>query len=439
MAIPRRKFLAAAGTGSLLIVSPSAAWSYAANEKLNTALIGVGGRGGAHLGVVASQNLVAVADCDEKRMAGALKKSTQTRAYTDYRKLFDAHQDLNAVFVAAPDHHHFLASMLAIEHGAGVYTEKPLVHSVYEARRLTEFARKKKVATQLGNQGHSGEGCRRLCEVVWGGVLGDVTEVHCRTTWAFSAGIKVAAEPKPVPPGLDWDVWCGPAPMRPYQDRIHPFDWRGWLDYGTGALGDQGCHVMDAAYWALKLAEADSFEVSAETSADNGPLFPLWSVVTYKFPARAGMAPVTVKWFLGGKSPPKPPEMEEKRGIPGHGAIIYGTKAITYTDQYCGGVRLIPESRHQQATFPPVSLPRVKGGHQGSFLEACKGGPPAASNFDYAGPLNEIILVGNIALRVKKPFTWKMKAMQALNCPEADALVRRDPRKGWEFGYDRPI
>ncbi len=434
-ALSRREFLAATGAGSLLIVSPSAAWSYAANEKLNTALIGVGGRGGAHIGVAGSENFVAMADCDERCMTTARTQYPKTRAYTDYRKLFDAHKDLNAVFVATPDHHHFLASMLAIEHGAGVYTEKPLTYSVWEARRLAEFARKKKVASQLGNQGHSGEGCRRLCELVWGGVLGDVTEVHCRTNWAFSAGIRVAKEAQTLPAGLDWDAWCGPAPTRPYQGGIHPFSWRGWFDYGTGALGDQGCHVMDAAFWALKLAEADSVEVLAETSADNGPLFPLWSIVTYKFPTRAGMAPLTLKWFLGEKLPPRPPEMEASRAILDHGSYYYGTKGVTYTDQYCGGVRIIPESKHKDTIYPPKTVPRSKAGHQGDFINACKGGPPAGSNYDYSGPLAEVVLLGNIATRIKKPFTFKLRQQKAVNCPEADALVKREPRKGWDFGY----
>ncbi|MGA2616065.1 MAG: Gfo/Idh/MocA family oxidoreductase [Thermoguttaceae bacterium] len=435
LTVHRRKFLAATGAGSLMIVSPSAVWSYSRNEKLNCALVAVGGRGGAHIGCCAGQNFIAMAECDERQMAGARKQYPQTKAYTDYRKLFDAHKDLNAVFVGTPDHHHFPASMRAIDVGAGVYTEKPLTYSVWEARRLAEFARKKKVATQLGNQGHSGEGCRRLCELVWGGVLGDVTEVHCRTNWAFSAGIQVAKEPQKVPAGLDWDVWCGPAPMRPYQGGIHPFSWRGWFDYGTGALGDQGCHVMDAAFWALKLAEADSVEVSAETSEDNGPLYPLWSIVTYKFPARAGMVPLTLKWFLGNKLPPRPPQLEPERGNMDHGTYYYGTKGVTFTDQYCGGARIIPESKHKETKYPAPTLPRAKHGHQEAFLNACKGGEPACSNFDYSGPLAEIVLLGDIATRIKKPFTFRLKELKAVNCPEADALVKREPRKGWEFGY----
>ncbi len=433
--IRRRSFLAAAGASSLLIVSPRSAWSYAANEKLNTALIGVGGRGSAHIGVAAGQNFLAMADCDEGCLAAARQTYPKTKTYHDYRKLFDAHKDLNAVFVATPDHHHFPASMLAIEHGAGVYTEKPLTHSVWEARRLAEFARQKKVATQLGNQGHSDEGCRRLYELIWGGGLGDVTEVHCRTTWAFSAGIQVAKNAEPIPANLKWEVWCGPSPMRPYQGGLHPFSWRGWLDYGTGALGDQCCHVMDAAYWALKLAEADAVEVSAETSAPNGPLYPLWSIITYKFPARAGMVPLTLKWFLGEKAPPRPPELEPGRKIPDHGAFYYGTKAVTFTEQYCDGARIIPESKHKKTIYPPKSLPRSPAGHQGDFLNACKGGPPAGSNFDYGGPLTEIALWGNIALQIKKPFTFLRKQGKAVNCPEADALVHPAPRKGWDFSY----
>jgi predicted dehydrogenase len=432
----RRDVLRRTGAvGAFLILSPSAVRTYAANEKLDMAVIGVGGRGGGMAGQAAGQNLVAVCDCDPSKAEGFKKKHPALKVYTDYRRMFEQEKTLNAVGVATPDHHHFLASMMAIDKGLAVYCEKPLTFSVWEARRLAEFARQKKVATQLGNQGHSGEGWRRLCEVIWAGLLGDVTEVHCRTTWAFSKGT-VADGPQPAAPAnLDWDAWIGPAPMRPYHSRLHPFWWRGWLDYGTGALGDQGCHVADGAFWALKIAQADSIEVSAESTPDNGPLYPISSTVTYKIPARAGMVPLTLKWFLGDHQPPRPKEMEEKRGFPGHGAIYYGTKAITYSEQYGGGIRIIPESKHKATTYPAATLERIKGDHWSNFIAAAKGGPPACGNFDYGGPLTELALLGNIAIRIGKPFTWNVKDLKAVNCPQADALVKRDPRKGWDFGY----
>jgi len=439
--ITRRSFLKrSACAGALIIVGPGAARTYAANEKLNAALIGVSGRGEAHVGSCARENFVAMCDCDEKRMAKAAKEHPQTKTYADYRKLFDAHKDLNAVCVAAPDHHHFLASMLAIEVGAGVYTEKPLTHSVWEARKLAEFARKKKVASQCGNQGHSGEGCRRICEYVWSGTLGDVTEVHCCTVHGgkrglWAQGMDRPKETPPVPAGLDWESWIGPAPMRTYHKGLHPFYWRGWQDFGTGGLGDQACHVMDAAFMALKLAEAESVDVSAECTPVNKESYPVGAVVTYKFPARGKLAAATLKWFLGDKTPPRPQELEAERNMPEHGTLYYGSKAIMMSGQYCDGVRIIPETKHKATPVPPVTLPRVQGGHWEDFVRACKGGPAASSNYDYSGPLTELALLGNIAIRTGKGFTWKVKEMKAVDCPEADALVKRDPRKGWDFGY----
>ena len=265
--IHRRSFLAATGASSLMIVSPRSVWSYAANEKLNTALIGAGGRGDAHIGVAAEQNFVAMADCDEGCLAARRKQYPKTKTYHDYRKLFDAHKDLNAVFVATPDHHHFPASMLAIEHGAGVYTEKPLTHSVWEARRLAEFARQKNVATQLGNQGHSGEGCRRLCELIWGGGLGDVTEVHCRTTWDFGAVLRGCQECRAHPRRSELGGLVRAVADAAVPARTAPVLVARVVGLRHGCPGRSVLPRHGRGLLALKLAEADAVEVSAETSA----------------------------------------------------------------------------------------------------------------------------------------------------------------------------
>jgi predicted dehydrogenase len=426
-----------AAAGAILILSPSAARTYAANAKLNAALIGTGGRGGAHFGWCQKENFVAMCDVDSRNL---VRKPEAAKTYTDYRKLFDAHKDLNVVFVATPDHHHFLASMLALEAGANVYTEKPLTWSPWEARKLREFARQKKAVTQCGNQGRGGAGWRMLAEYIWTGAIGDVTEVHCQTVHGGKHGGWPQGHDRPaktaLPEGLDWESWIGPAPMRDYHAGLHPFAWRGWQEFGTGGLGDQCCHVMDAAFSALKLGEAESVEVSAEHTPMNKETWPKGATVTYKFPARGKMPSVILKWFLGDNEMPRPKALEENRRVPGHGTFYYGTKGIMTTGQYCDGPRLIPESRHKEVPVPKPSIPMSKG-HWEEFLTACrdKTAPAPMSNYDYSATLTEIALLGNMALRGGKGFTYKIAEGRVVNCPEAEAFFRREPRKGWDFGY----
>jgi len=430
--VNRRAFLkhSAAGAGLVLLTGSAGVRAYAANDKLNTALIGVGGRGGAHSDAANSQNLIAICDADEPRMAKALGQNPNLKGYTDYRKLFDAHKNLNAVFIATPDHNHFPAAMRAIDAGAGVYVEKPLTYCIWEARTLTEFARAKKVASQMGNQGHSGEGWRVLCEYIGAGAIGDVTEVHCITNRpVWPQGIDRPPS-KPVPEGLNWESWIGPAPRRDYHDNLHPFKWRGWLDFGAGALGDMGCHIMDGAVWALKLGEAKTVEVEAESSGVNSETFPKWSIVTYKFPARGSMPPVTLKWFDGNKRPPRPADLEPERKED-FDSVYYGSKGTMVAGTYGDGARIIPEAKRQATPRPEKTIPLSPKGHHGDFLEACRGGPPASSNFDYSGPMTEIVLLGNLAIRLGRKIEFDVAAMQAKNCPEADALIRRPPRPGW--------
>lgn len=430
--VSRRAFLkhSAAGAGLVILTGSASIRAYAANNKLNTALIGAAGRGGVHLGPAAGENLIALCDVDEGRMAKALAKATPAKTYSDYRQLFDAHKDLNAVFVATPDHNHFPAAMRAVDGGAGVYVEKPLTYCIWEARTLTEFVRKKKVASQMGNQGHSGEGWRNLCEYIWAGAIGDVTEVHCVTNRPiWPQGID-RPPTKPVPQGLNWECWIGPAPMRDYHDGLHGFAWRGWLDFGAGALGDMGCHIMDGAVWALKLGEAKTVEVEAESSGVNSETFPKWSIVTYKFPARGSMPPMTLKWFDGGKRPPRPADLEPERKED-YDSVYYGSKGTMVAGTGGEGARIIPEAKRQAVPRPEKTIPRSPKGFHGDFLEACRGGPPASSNFDYSGPLTEIVLLGNLAIRLGRKIEYDVVAMKAKNCPEADALIRRTPRPGW--------
>jgi len=433
----RRRFLkqTAAGAGLVILSGSASVRAYAANEKLNTAVVGCSGQGKTHLGPAAGENLVALCDIDDQRLAAAANRFPNAKTYNDYHRLYDAHKDLDAVFVATPDHSHFPAAMRAIALGAGVYVEKPLTYCIWEARTLTAFARKKKVATQMGNQAHSSKGIRLLCEFIWDDAIGPVREAHVWTDRPgnrWPQGIDRPAGTPPVPPHIHWDLWLGLAPERPYHPVYHPFKWRGWQDFGTGALGDMGCHIMDAAFWALKLADAKTLTVEAETSAVNNETYPNWSIVTYTFPARGDMPPCKLIWYDGGKMPPRPEELGPEQALPTNGSIFIGDKG-TILLAHGSGPRLIPESRMQEYKRPEKTLPRSKHGHHGDFLHACKGGEPASANFDYSGPLAEVVLLGNVAVRLGEKITYDVKNMKAVNCPKAEPLIHRPYRKGWDL------
>jgi len=448
--VTRRLFLkgTAAAAGLTVLGGASRAGAYAANQKLSCANIGVGGQGESHLGpAAASENLVALCDADTSRLAGPARKYPAAKTFTDYRKMFDEMASgLDVVFVAAPDHHHFPASLMALQRRKHVYCEKPLTHSIWEARTLTLAARKAKVATQMGNQGQAGEGVRRLCEFIWAGAIGKVAEVHIWTDRAagwWPQGRNRPAYTDPVPPNLNWDLWLGPAPERPYvsvwreagyqkerRQVYHPFVWRGWWDFGTGALGDIACHAMDPAFRALKLTSPVAVEAKCE--GGTAEMFPLWSIITYEYPARGDLPPVKLIWYDGKKKPAPPPELEEGSQWGDNGQLFVGEKGKLLYDESSGG-RIIPESRMEEfkKDLPPKTLPRSPGHHE-EFLLACRGwGPPPGSNFDHAGLMTEAALTGNLAIRFGKRIEWDGPNMKATNCPEADALIRRTYRPGW--------
>jgi predicted dehydrogenase len=402
------------------------------SEKLNIAGIGVGGKGGGDIGAVSSENIVALCDVDEKRAVETFNKYPNAKKYKDFRKMLtEMDKQIDAVVVATPDHVHAPASMMAIKMGKHVYCEKPLTHSIYEARMLTEAARKYKVATQMGNQGHSGEGARLICEWIWAGAIGKVREVHAwtdRPIWP--QGIDRPEEMPAVPSTLAWDLWLGPAPKRPYHPAYLPFKWRGWWDFGTGALGDMACHIIDPVFWALKLGYPKSVEaVSTKVNSETAPTA---SIIYYEFGAREGMPPVKMTWYDGELMPARPQELEEgrKMGSKNGGALFVGDKGMLMCGCYGKNPRLIPESKMQEFERPEKTIPRVEGHHQ-DWLAACKGGKPACSNFDYAGPLTEVVLLGNLALRAGKRLEWDGENMRVTNVPEANQYVRRDYRAGW--------
>ena len=404
------------------------------SDKLNIAGIGVGGMGKNNVRGCESENIYALCDVDRKYAAETFTKYPTAKTYTDYRKMLEKEKSIDAVIVATPDHTHAVIAMMAMKLGKHVYVQKPLTLTVYEARQLTEAARKYKVTTQMGNQGHSGEGARLICEWIWDGAIGDVREVHAWTNRPiWPQGIARPKETPPVPRTLNWDIWLGPAPYRPYHPAYAPFKWRGWWDFGCGALGDMACHVIDPVFWALKLGyptsvEARSTEVNTETA-------PLASIVYYKFPARGNMPPVNLTWYDGGLVPRRPEELEEGRrmGNGNSGVIFVGDKGKLMCNEYGDSPRLLPETRMQEYQRPPKTIPRIDGSHEQDWIRACKGGEPACSNFDYSGPLTETVVMGNLAIRVDGKLDWDGKNMRVTNVEEANQYVHREYRKGWSL------
>ena len=401
------------------------------SEKLNIAGVGIGGRGAGDLDEVGSENIVALCDVDDEYAAKTFQRYPKAAKYRDFRIMLDKEKGIDAVIVATPDHTHAVVAMTAIKMGKHVYCEKPLAHSIYEVRRLTEAARQAKVATQLGNQGQASEGTRLVSEFIWDGAIGPVREVHSWCNRPISPrGIDRPKETPPVPQTLDWDLWLGPAPQRPYHPCYLPFTWRGWWDFGSGVLGDIGCHQFVAIFRALKLgypasAEACSSGVNSETA-------PLASIVRYDFPAREGMPALTLTWYDGGLMPARPAELADGLRFGDADDNLYvGDKGKML------GHRLLPELRSKEYGKPPQALPRSPGHHK-EWIAACKGGEPAGSNFDVAGPLTEVVLLGNVALRMGQQLYEKgLKlyydgpGMKVTNLPEANKYIRSEYREGW--------
>jgi predicted dehydrogenase len=417
------------------------------NEKLDIAGVGTNGRAADDLEGVSGENIVALCDVDAHSLEGALKKYPGARAYSDYRVMIEKEKSIDAVVVGTPDHHHAPAAIRAIRAGKHVYCEKPLTHTVWEARQLTLAARKYRVATQMGNQGHSGEGIRELCEMIWAGAIGQVREVHCWTDRAkgwWAQGVLRPPGSDPIPPNLDWDKWLGPAPVRPYLDFwpeklqtpynkhvYHPSAWRGWWDFGCGALGDMACHIMDCPQWALHLGPPETVElVSSSERVPEMP--PVQAVIRYEFPARGELPPCALIWYDSGQKPPRPAELEAQE-LEDNGSLFIGDKGKIFCGVYGSKPRLLPESSMADYKRPPKTIARVprNDSHQ-DWIRACKGGPAACSNFDVSGPFTEWVLLGNLATRLGKKLQWDSKHLRVTNAPEAEEMIRGAYRKGWE-------
>lgn len=396
----------------------------AASDKLRIAIIGTANRAGENINGVAGQEIAAVCDIDDTYLAQAKGRFPAARAYVDYRELIEQEAGkIDAVVVSTADHHHAPASIRAIRRKMHVYCEKPLAHTVAEARIVTEEARKAGVATQLGTQIHAGENYRRVVEIVRSGALGDVTEVHVWVGKAWGGGERPAAGEEP-PATLHWDLWLGPAPVRPFAaGRYHPAQWRRWWDFGNGTLGDMGCHYMDLPFWALDLKYPTACE--AEGPAPHPETCPLGLVVHYEFPARGTLPPLKFTWYDGNKTPQ---EVKGQR-VPGSGVMFVGSAGMMFADY--DGYRLFPQEKFAGFTPPQPSIPRSTG-HYAEWIAACREGTPTTCTFDYSGPLSEAVLLGNVAYRTGKRIAWDAAGLEATGCPEAAALVRKQYRTGWE-------
>jgi predicted dehydrogenase len=413
----------------------------APSDKLNIAGIGIGGMGRNNITNVAkTENIVALCDVDwNDATTRVFKTYPGAKQYKDYRIMLDSQKEIDAVIVATSDHAHAVISMEAMKRRKHVFTQKPLTHTVFESRSLAKAARDYKVATQMGNQGQASDGPRRLREMIWDGVIGPVREVHVwtdrpnnglfRTYWP--QGVARPADTPPTPETLNWDLFVGPAPMRPYHPAYHPFKWRGWWDFGVGALGDIGCHSFDPVFRALKLKYP--LTVQAVSTLVNDETYPLSSIIRYEFPAREGMPELTLTWYDGGMRPLNLPDLEEGMQMGTGGTLFIGDKGKILDD------KILPVALRNSYTPPKPYIPSSPG-HEEEWIRACKGGEPAGSNFDWAGPLTETVLLGNIALRraLKEKLSGQIlkfdpEKFSFPNMPEADQYLHCEYREGWSL------
>ncbi len=418
------------------------------SDTVHVAVVGAGGRGAddlRDLANVPAARVVALCDCDARQAAESFKNYPDAKQYSDWRRLLDQEKGIDAVLVATPDHNHAIISIAAMKLGKHVYCEKPLAHSIWEAREMARVAGEMRVATQMGTQGHAYVGTRRAVEALRAGVIGDVKEIHVWTDrpmgW-WAQGVTRPTDTPAVPEGLDWDVWLGPAAARPYNPAYVPFKWRGFWDFGTGAIGDMGIHNFDTAYWGLELTTPTEVTIKDCAPALTDPAAkdtaPLWAILEYQFPARGTRPAVTMTWYDGGKLPPQDLFQGEKLVTHDGGSLIVGTKGTLFTRTWHGGETdgdmfvLLPRKSFEGFEPPAPSLTRPAS-HHAEWVDAARGVGTALSNFAYAATLTESLLVGNVALRAGKSIEWDREAMKAVGTPEADSFIKPEFRRGWSL------
>jgi predicted dehydrogenase len=432
----RRSFLAHSAAGTIAALSPalfagsaSARSGRSVLDKLNIACIGTANRAAEDVDGVIGENIVAIVDVDANYLDRAksmlTEKTTLTpRTYADYREMLVAEGDrIDAVVIGTTDHHHAPATIRALRAGKHVYCEKPLTHTVFESRLVATVAAEKGLATQLGTQIHAENNYRRVVEIIQAGVIGDVSEVHVWVGKGWGGGERPTV-PETPPAYLNWDLWLGPAPVRPFAaGRYHPAEWRRWWDFGQGTLGDMACHYMDLPFWALELrhptrCEAEGPPVHPETC-------PLGLTVRYEFPARGSKPPVMLTWYDGDMIP----KTVAGQPVPGAGVMFVGTDGQMFADYT--RYRLFPTEKFAGFVPPPQSIP-ASIGHHAEWIKACKDGSPTTCNFDYSGALTETVLLGNVAYRTGKAIEWDAASLTATNVPEAAHLINKEYRSGWE-------
>ncbi|MCB0731385.1 MAG: Gfo/Idh/MocA family oxidoreductase [Ignavibacteriae bacterium] len=421
----------------------------APSDKLNIAVIGVGGKGRSDMWSCSSENIVALCDVDDRKMEETLKKTKEEEGkqelaeklekapkYKDFREMLDKQKDIDAVTVSTPDHTHAVAAAYAMRRGKHAFVQKPLTHSVKEARILNQIAKETGVITQMGNQGHAQEGIRLIAEWLADGAIGEVNKVDCWTNRpVWDTGMDRPEEIPSVPRDVDWNLWLGPAEFRPYHPAYMPWSWRAWCDFGTGALGDMGAHIFDIPYETLKLGYPTSIEASS--SKFNEESWPVAEVFHYKFPKRGNLPAVELGWYDGGIMPPRPEELEPGRrmGDEDGGVLFYGTKGKIMCGCYGSSPRLIPETKMKEYKQPEKTIPRSPGIHE-EWIACIKENKQATSNFDYASKLVETMMLGNIAIRMAPKFDkleWDGEKGEITNIPEANEFLIRKYPAGWEL------
>ena len=431
------------------------------SQKLNVAMIGTGGQGMQNLRNLLQEDdvqIVAIADVaefqdysrfyhkvpggrgpglerirEQYRNNPATKDYPDCQVYVDFRKMLDTEKNIDAVVVSTPDHTHAVAAMAVIGHKKHLYCEKPLARTIWEVRRVTEAAKEAGVVTQMGHQGHGGEGIRLTYEWIRDGAIGPVREVHAWSSGANRSACDDAdlSQGFPVPQGLDWDLWIGPVKYVPYHPNYTPCGWRQYWHFGTGKIADMGCHNMDPAFFALDLGYPEW--VQARSAWGNRSIRPFASIVQYQFPARGDMPPVKMTWYEG-LMPPRPDDLEPGRDLTGdgNGILFIGDKGKIMCAGWAGVPRIVPESKMKEYRRPPKTLPRV-GGIYRDWINACKEGRKASSDFSYSGPLTEVILMGVIAMRTEEKLYWDGPGMTATNFPDAEQYVIPQYENGWSL------
>jgi predicted dehydrogenase len=438
-----KKGLVVAGTSAAAVAlgGPYLLAEAAPAAKLGVAVVGARGMGGYSVDMACTERLVALVDVDDAKIVEAQKAikdklkdaAPEPKVYFDYRKMLDeCAKDIDVVLIATPDHNHAPAAIRAINLGKAAFCQKPLAHNIREVYELAKAAKEKKVCTQMGNQGHCGEGIRRVCEYIWAGAVGNVLETHTILGRNFGgSGGRPAT--KPVPAGLHWDEWIGPAPFREFHDNLHPFNWRSWKAFGTGTIGDMACHHLDAPFWALKIGEAKTFTVEClNTKGGSDEMYPQDNVVRYEIPARGTMpAAKVIVYDHDGLKPDVMKEAEKANDRKfGEFTLFVGDKGLIGSD-----ARILPEGKHKEFSSPEKTLPRAHGGPiEDLFWCIRNNGTPSSNFIDSAGPLTAFALAGHLAqfAGVGKKVEWDVEKMQCTNMPELNKFVRRDYRKGWE-------